>query len=263
MPSDAPTFPQRILSVFATTASYLIAVSMLLALSLFILNLYFTQFGWPLGNKGDFGAFGDYIGGTLNPILGFITVVLLIWSLRTQQKELALTRQELADTKRETELSRKAMQAQVKHLEREAKLNELMRMLDGVRSDYRSLLSKRPQFQFYVDENGYDRDINPNSFEELLIVKVTYIPTEEVELAIEFLHKSNEDFQTLLSIYDKTEIQVKLMTKYIELSPSKEFVEVYYHEMLDILSGLKSLWPDTEFRQDIELTMANFRFACR
>nr|WP_283164171.1 hypothetical protein [Shewanella corallii] len=101
-----------------------------------LLILYFSQFNGGFGNQGDFGAFGDFIGGTLNPILGFITVVLLIWSLRKQaealkvsQTELALTRQELAETKQEAALSRLAMEAQVKHLEKEAQRNELQSII--------------------------------------------------------------------------------------------------------------------------------------
>ncbi|MGI2159488.1 hypothetical protein [Shewanella baltica] len=90
--------------------------------------------GW--GNQGDFGAFGDFLGGVLNPILGFATVGLLIWSLKMQMKELshsneqlALTRQELKETKEETMLSRKAMEAQVEHLQKESQLNELRQIL--------------------------------------------------------------------------------------------------------------------------------------
>lgn len=41
-----------------------------------------------LGNQEQFGQFGDYIGGILNPIFGFITVMLLIQSLSAQNKDL-------------------------------------------------------------------------------------------------------------------------------------------------------------------------------
>lgn len=41
-----------------------------------------------LGNAEKFGQFGDYLGGVLNPIFGFFTVLLLISSLRVQSKEL-------------------------------------------------------------------------------------------------------------------------------------------------------------------------------
>lgn len=97
---------------------------------------YFWNFHGAWGNQGDFGTFGDFFGGILNPILGFATVTLLVWSLNIQlnelalsRQELALTRQELAETKEETALSRKAVEAQVDHLKKDAQLNELRQIL--------------------------------------------------------------------------------------------------------------------------------------
>ncbi|QYK02791.1 hypothetical protein [Shewanella psychrotolerans] len=111
-----------------------------------ILALYFMNFSGSWGNQADFGAFGDYVGGVLNPVLGFATVGLLVWSLKMQRdelslsrQELALTRQELAETKEETSLSRLAMEAQVAHLKQEAKLNELRGVLSvqlGIINDH-------------------------------------------------------------------------------------------------------------------------------
>ena len=113
-----------------------------------LLALYFLNFNGGWGNQGDFGAFGDFLGGVLNPILGFATVGLLIWSLKMQMKELslsreelALTRQELTETKEETSLSRQAVEAQVAHLKQEAKLNELRSVLGvqlGIINEYLS-----------------------------------------------------------------------------------------------------------------------------
>lgn len=101
-----------------------------------LVAFYFLNFHGGIGDKGDFGAFGDYFGGVLNPILGFATVGLLVWSLKYQmdelalsRQELALTRQELAETKEETALSRMAMEAQVAHLKQDAKLTELQSVL--------------------------------------------------------------------------------------------------------------------------------------
>lgn len=36
--------------------------------------------------KGDWGTFGDFVGGVLNPILTFITIVMLINSLKLQRE---------------------------------------------------------------------------------------------------------------------------------------------------------------------------------
>ena len=37
-------------------------------------------------DKGDWGTFGDFVGGVLNPILTFITIVMLINSLKLQRE---------------------------------------------------------------------------------------------------------------------------------------------------------------------------------
>ncbi len=47
-----------------------------------------------LGGPTQFGQFGDYIGGVLNPIFGFLTVLLLIGTAQHSRKELNLARQE-------------------------------------------------------------------------------------------------------------------------------------------------------------------------
>ncbi|WP_333874923.1 putative phage abortive infection protein [Methylobacter sp.] len=47
------------------------------------------------GKDPGFGTFGDFFGGVLNPILTFLTFMGLLITIVLQQKELALTRQEL------------------------------------------------------------------------------------------------------------------------------------------------------------------------
>lgn len=129
-----------------TSFKWLIILLAIVAASL--LGLYFMNFNGGWGNQGDFGTFGDFLGGVLNPILGFATVGLLIWSLKMQMKELslsnqqlALTRQELKETKEETALSRQAMEAQVAHLKQDAKLTELQGVLKAQLDIINDLLS--------------------------------------------------------------------------------------------------------------------------
>lgn len=59
---------------------------------------YFSTFGLGLATEhGRWGEFGDFVGGVLNPLTSFFTllVALLVWSL--QKKELAATNAALAD----------------------------------------------------------------------------------------------------------------------------------------------------------------------
>mgnify|MGYP006406241491 CR=1 FL=1 len=56
-----------------------------------------------IGGPSDWAQFGDYVGGVANPLLGFVTIALLVISLKYQADELAATRAELSQ-------SREAMQ---------------------------------------------------------------------------------------------------------------------------------------------------------
>jgi hypothetical protein len=58
------------------------------------------------------GTFGDFIGGTLNPVLTFLTFMALLITIVLQQKELAETRNELAASARALEDQHKSLDRQ-------------------------------------------------------------------------------------------------------------------------------------------------------
>lgn len=79
--------------IFLLTAAALIVLATI-ALFPVVKDFYFNP--PPLSGKStELGQLGDFIGGTLNPIFGFATVCLLLWSVFIQRKELSLTRDEL------------------------------------------------------------------------------------------------------------------------------------------------------------------------
>lgn len=119
-----------------------VSLAFVCLMAFFLLGLYFSKFNGPLGTQEAFAQFGDFIGGTLNPILGFATVGLLIWSIRLQMKELRLTREELSATRDEAELSRKALENQVQNFDKEAKLTKLSEMINTLDVKYDRLISK-------------------------------------------------------------------------------------------------------------------------
>lgn len=62
----------------------------LLVVMLLVAELYNFQFGFhPSDDKGDWGTFGDYFGGVLNPIIGMLGFVGILNSLHMQQQQLA------------------------------------------------------------------------------------------------------------------------------------------------------------------------------
>lgn len=55
-----------------------------------VYGIYFNRFagkGW--GDQGDFGTFGDFVGGVLNPLLSSATIILLVLSFRVQSKQVS------------------------------------------------------------------------------------------------------------------------------------------------------------------------------
>lgn len=62
---------------------------------LLVLAFYWGHFGDLSSKQKDWGEFGSYFGGTLSPILSFISLMALLSTIVLQSKELELTREEL------------------------------------------------------------------------------------------------------------------------------------------------------------------------
>lgn len=61
-----------------------------------VIGLYFINFHAGLSvENGDWGTFGDFIGGTLNPIFSLLALTALLTTIALQSKEMELTRKEL------------------------------------------------------------------------------------------------------------------------------------------------------------------------
>lgn len=61
-----------------------------------VIAFYFMNFSGSLSNEHErWGTFGDFIGGTLNPILSFFALAALLLTIILQSKELEATREEL------------------------------------------------------------------------------------------------------------------------------------------------------------------------
>lgn len=72
----------------------------------------------------DWGVVGDFIGGMSNPLISGLTFLALIMTILQNQKVLRLTEEELAETRKEIELTREANEKQA---EEHANQNELAR----------------------------------------------------------------------------------------------------------------------------------------
>ena len=83
-------------STTGPTARVLILIGAVgLAVGLFALFTYVAQFGLPTFSREVAGQFGDYFGGLLNPVLAFLGLIALLYTIHIQINELHLTRIEM------------------------------------------------------------------------------------------------------------------------------------------------------------------------
>lgn len=80
-----------------------------------VYGISFKDFSF-IADTEKFGQFGDFIGGTLNPILAFLSFMALLYTIKIQTDELKLSREELEATREELKGSRIAQQEQSESL---------------------------------------------------------------------------------------------------------------------------------------------------
>lgn len=102
-----------------------------------VLSMYFIHFARLSTDTTVWGTFGDYVGGSLNPLLSFLALIALLYTIRLQKRQLELSADELKASREELELTRKelkktadAADRQATHFEAEAKRTDLYRIIE-------------------------------------------------------------------------------------------------------------------------------------
>lgn len=106
-----------------------------------ILLLYLFNFHSTTNISKDpaaWGQFGDYVGGILNPVLAFITLIGLFFTIILQGKQLENSRIELDQAQAELELTRKELRRQANANARTAQLSTINLLIDHYRREIAS-----------------------------------------------------------------------------------------------------------------------------
>jgi hypothetical protein len=94
------------------------------------LVIYFFQFHGSLSSSADdWGLFGDFIGGTTNPFLSFLSFIAILITVAIQDRELQNSNAILEKTQEELKQSRMIAKQQADHFKNEAKRNQLYFMI--------------------------------------------------------------------------------------------------------------------------------------
>lgn len=113
---------------FPSSKRIWLAIIILAILFAGTIGIYVWNFGTSIStDQSLWGQFGDYLGGVINPAVGFITIILLIITLNTQREELAQQREE-------TRRSADALDAQYKAIQIQSFEQTLFKWFDNYRS---------------------------------------------------------------------------------------------------------------------------------
>ena len=164
---------------------------------LIVISVYTYQFQHgSLGDTASFGAFGDYIGGLLNPILGFATVLLLIYSIRIQMRELSKSTAALeasqeaqenlvAISKQEVTLLQESRLDEQNALKTESKRNQLTENLEIIIKKFDELMRAPYLNSNHSQFSLYDLLYNVTELDDFIvknrIEKIQTLMTEELD----------------------------------------------------------------------------------
>ena len=121
---DKGNKPNRLLWILgiAAVAAFLIILGLYIA---YFKNLSVTN------DSATWGTFGDYLGGTLNPIISFLALIGLLYTIHQQAQEMQATREEL----------KQAAEQQRKQVEQQSRQSEIFN-LQQFESTFFSLLEQ-------------------------------------------------------------------------------------------------------------------------
>ena len=153
--------PNRLLWILggAAVAAFLIILGLYIA---YFKNLSVTN------DSATWGTFGDYLGGTLNPIISFLALIGLLYTIHQQAQEMQATREEL----------KQAAEQQRQQVEQQSHQSEIFN-LQQFESTFFSLLEQHNKAIERIDVESIYKELH-NIYNKKLYQITTRKPSEEL-----------------------------------------------------------------------------------
>jgi len=167
-------------------------------LTLVVFGFYAYHFhGGISSTQNHWGVFGDFIGGTLNPILSLLGLLALLYTIYLQNEALISSKEELTSSNEELRLSRKELkqsnttaEKQAEYFKIRGELDDLMRIIEPTTS---SLLENGTYHvgQFLEHRAGATRQTIPFKQSEVPHSVIT-VKFEKIYFLVRCLEKYKE-----------------------------------------------------------------------
>ena len=153
--------PNRLLWILggAAVAAFLIILGLYIA---YFKNLSVTN------DSATWGTFGDYLGGTLNPIISFLALIGLLYTIHQQAQEMQATREEL----------KQAAEQQRQQVEQQSRQSEIFN-LQQFESTFFSLLEQHNKVVERIEVESIYEELH-NIYNKKIDQITTRKPSEEL-----------------------------------------------------------------------------------
>ncbi|EOW9210723.1 Hypothetical protein VCSRO12_3536 [Vibrio cholerae] len=202
---------------------YLIAIVCFCLLALVIvLSIYSWNFDGALSSEhGDWGTFGDFVGGTLNPLFSFSGLIALLLTIVLQSHELEETRKELSRTAA-------ASESQAKYISSQQQRDDLYRLIakvaERINNNYNSNLLDNGA-SIHAALVG-EQNVNENKAFYILASNMMNQDSRTYKI-VRYLEKDLITLSELLSNYDNISNEISGQT-----TPLLRFYKLEYEEVV-------------------------------
>lgn len=203
-------------------------------------------------DSGDWGTFGDFIGGTLNPTLAFLSFLALLQTIKIQSKELKASREELELTRDELARSADAQKEQSKSIKLQNFETTFFNMLSLHKEiiDNLSLISSRKEWKYDGRSGWYGTKKSIPEKDRKYLYSILDLPIDIEEIDNLYGKKVISKLFEILNCYIKTAKDQNVTTLYYNFY--KEYNEIIGHYFRNIYHILKFIKKNSE-KKEIEI----------
>jgi hypothetical protein len=138
-----------------------------------VFSVYFYAFHSPLSHEPSaWGDFGDFIGGTLSPILTFASIIALVHTIELQRQQLQIARKELKNSKIELRLTRQELEKSAKAQAVTARVLQKQAEYALITTRLSVLRTELDMYQAFPDEAKPSADREPTTKRQEVIEEI-------------------------------------------------------------------------------------------
>lgn len=210
-------------------------IGVAICMFIIVVSAYIWNFNeYKISKKaGDWGTFGDFVGGTLNPTLAFLSFLALLQTIKIQSKELKNSTKELEETRKATRDSAEALKEQSSSIKLQNFENTFFNMLN-LHNQLQNNLSLNQLKKHLIQDQEYGE-----YYVYSILKQPTYIKENSDYNGKKVISKLFEIFEDYIKIKSRQAKNNNIDIRMIYNDFHKEFNEIIGHYFRNIYQILK------------------------